>query len=932
MNILRKLTLHNLKLNKTRTLVTIIGIILSTALITVVAGIATSGQQTFLDAKLTEMGDYDLEFSGKFDENTADKLLNNRDVDSVYEMNFVGTAEFNSKSKFKPFVEVVGYSENTYENLFRCHLAEGRYPKNADELLLSPLFMLHSKKEYKIGDTIKLNIGSRWLATEEKPDSIPTIEDIKSGKVKASVIENVIDPQSSEIFIGEFEKEYKIVGILDEAKGYLEDNSSSAVRVFTAADFSATAQHVNFYDDGKFYYQNNLFVNLNDSAESNYREVLKEITGLNDKNLEIELNEYELPEGSDTKALWKEADKQLAKNLFGIEWLNVNKQVLHFKGLALNETSTQVLYGISGIILTLIIISSIFIIRNSFAISITEKTKLYGMLSSTGATPRQIKRNVLFEGFILGVIGIPLGLLLGVVVTAGLVFLCNILLKEALNGYEIILRIPLLALVFSTVLGTITIFFSTYFTARRASKIPPVVAIRNNNEIKIKSKKKKLKVPKLVNKIFGIGGTIAWKNLKRSRKKYRATIISIVVSTAVFITISSFVTDFLRYAHMYYQEVNYNLSVEGYIESGSLDKSIEAYKNASTLNEVRKSVYSVSTWYYCYELKEDNIPKNSQFQDTALWASDDYDMNDNKVIVETRIQAVEDSAYRKLVKKLGLNYEKIKDKAILYNSNTLFKNGYPYKAQRLVNSTEGLVLHLYCPYEDDEIYNEKYAKADIEIGGEFYSDDELGEWIECGLGYEGGLIVNLDWYKNNINPDGSRSRYIIDSSDPDKTEQDISNICGEGVHVDNYSRDARIMQSFALTIRIFVYGFIIVISLIGLTNIFNTITTNMRLRSKEFAMLQSVGMTNREFNRMIRLESFFYTIRALIIGIPIGVFGGWLVNYFLNKNGYVPYQFPWLAIVISIVAVMLVVWMIMRFSIGKVRKQNIIETIRNDNI
>ena len=82
------------------------------------------------------------------------------------------------------------------------------------------------------------------------------------------------------------------------------------------------------------------------------------------------------------------------------------------------------------------------------------------------------------------------------------------------------------------------------------------------------------------------------------------------------------------------------------------------------------------------------------------------------------------------------------------------------------------------------------------------------------------------------------------------------------------------MNSFSLLIQIFVYGFILVISLIGLTNIFNTITTNMRLRSKEFAMLRSVGMTNREFNRMVRLESLFYAVKALLIGIPLGVLGG----------------------------------------------------------
>ena len=153
------------------------------------------------------------------------------------------------------------------------------------------------------------------------------------------------------------------------------------------------------------------------------------------------------------------------------------------------------------------------------------------------------------------------------------------------------------------------------------------------------------------------------------------------------------------------------------------------------------------------------------------------------------------------------------------------------------------------------------------------------------------------------------------------------------ISIFDYEENVRQFNAVMLIVGIFVYGFIGVISLIGMTNIFNTISTNMQLRSKEFASLKSIGMTKKEFNRMIRLESLMYGIKSLIIGIPLGVFGVFAIfSAFSNGNVPMSFVFPWKAILISIAAVIIVVWLIMKYSISKVNKQNIIETIRNDNI
>ena len=195
------------------------------------------------------------------------------------------------------------------------------------------------------------------------------------------------------------------------------------------------------------------------------------------------------------------------------------------------------------------------------------------------------------------------------------------------------------------------------------------------------------------------------------------------------------------------------------------------------------------------------------------------------------------------------------------------------------------------------------------------------------------MIVSEDTLKNNYDMSYIGYSFFIDAKNADELEETITELDGgQTFEVYNVEKMANMYNAMTLVISIFAYGFIIVISLIGVTNIFNTITTNMRLRSKEFAMLKSIGMTKREFNRMIRLESLFYGVKSLIIGIPLGLLAGIGIFKAFSMNLATDFVVPYTAILISIVFVFAVVWLIMRFSISKVQKQNIIETIRNDNI
>ena len=496
-----------------------------------------------------------------------------------------------------------------------------------------------------------------------------------------------------------------------------------------------------------------------------------------------------------------------------------------------DDNTIQTLKWIVLIIIFVIVLSSVFVIRNSFAISITEKLKEFGMLSSIGATKKQIRKSVLYEGFILGIIGIPLGIILGFAVIWLLILFSNIMLGSMINELEFVVYIPISAVLASIILGVITIYLSSIASAYKASKISPIEAIKENNEIKIKSKK--VKSPKFIRKIFKIGGDIAYKNLKRNKKKYRTTVISLVVSITIFIALSTFINYGFKMSNRYYKEMPYNVRIT--------DRS-DMIKTEKDYNKILESKY----------IKEYSIKKTSYIELDNKYLTDDgkkfFEDGSNGI----NILSIGNANYKKYIKELNLNYEDVKDKAIyvknsIYLDDSKILNAYNFKANQVV---EGKI--------NEKTYKIKIAKI----------TDKTGYLIE-NYAYGSGVLLVSDEMLKNIGVETIEG-LDIQSDKPYELTEEINNLEIKELTVDNLKEYQDQMNNMVIWISVFLYGFIIVITLIGVTNIFNTITTNMNLRSKEFAMLKSIGMTKKEFNNMIMLESFFYGVKSLFIGCLLG--------------------------------------------------------------
>lgn len=899
MNTLNKLTLKNLKLNKSRTIVTIIGILLSTALITVVAGIAASGQQTMINGQINFSGNYDLFISGNATSEDVKEIKANRNVETVYINDYGDFVRIpNYENNKRPYAYVQTLTPKAFTDCFNLPLKDGRYPENGSELVLTQNFINNSAKEYKVGDTITLEKGVRKTSDGRViPNTNPYGEEFIYDEQEIMGESSATVNEIEEHFEVESSKEYKIVGILDEYYTYYFETTDNVAYfpLLTAAESDDISK------------EGWLFVKYTDEGERNYIQTTSQITGVSEEDLQNYLKgEYTLEEG------------EIKYGHF-----TVNTTLLSYKGYALSDNSLQVFFTLAAIIIAIVIIASVFVIRNSFAISITEKTKLYGMLSSVGATSRQIRHNVLFEGFVLALIGIPLGILLGVGVVAVLIQILNVLLVDMLNGTSFVYSVPAFATVLAVALSLLTILFSTLGSAFRASRISPIDAVRGNNDIKIKKKQKAYKCPKFIKKLFGTGGEIAYKNLKRSKKKYRTTVISIVVSVAVFIAVSSFIQYATEYSSKYYHEVDCNLQVDRMGFYRNFDEINSDFEMLSELDGVKNCrLESILGGY----IKSTDDLKDVLTDDASIYnftsAESDF------YFVE--LLAFDDDTYKEKIKELGLDYDEVKDKGILVNNFQYFTEDSKPQKGELFKADK--VKSLNVRESNDPAYEEYYKSADIEIAKVYNTTPETLKYFRPSES-DVYLLVSLDTLKNNYDIDYLSTGIYINAENANELEETIKELDGgQTFAVYNVEKMANMYNAMTLVISIFAYGFIIVISLIGVTNIFNTITTNMRLRSKEFAMLKSVGMTKREFNRMIRLESLFYGVKSLIIGIPLGLLAGLGIFKAFSMNLATDFVVPYTAILISIVFVFAVVWLIMRFSISKVQKQNIIETIRNDNI
>ena len=645
------------------------------------------------------------------------------------------------------------------------------------------------------------------------------------------------------------------------------------------------------------------------------------------------------------------ADSRLKSKLHdaGMEEVKTikNNMVSYMDGDA-PETTSILSFWLTFAFLGAMSIIAAFVIRNSFNISITERIRQFGMLASIGARPKQIRRMVYLEGLFIGLIAIPVGLLLGCLATLGVVAVTNSLVGFS-DATNMLFHIPVESFLIVAAAGLFIIFLSAASPAIVASRVSPIAALRNIQDVKVKAKK--LKTSKLTQKMFGIGGVIAAKNLKRSRSKYRTTVISIVLSVAVFIGISSF----MMYGHKVIELFNEDTGANVIISAGNK----EIYQEVIEKFNVKEYAIYQSLGYVSSEEDYYGGP------DVKIVSRDEFARYAKKV-------GVSSSDYSKIA--ILQDTRKEKD----FNGNTTLRRTTKYEVGDEVSfkaMTYVFDENAVVPCDPDDLFRDRtpeefddddYARLEKCENGEL---DTKGAYVEkiadeqtvkitdiatfepMGIASyvvsaKGSLYISEDHQvaKNLEGYTHHGEMYIADSGLGDSINDYFKNpftilkykkLYGEDNAVAYVVDQEKAMETIRNTILLFeiiIYGFIVIAALIGITNIFNTITTNVALRAKEFAVLKSIGMTDGEFNRMIRLESAMYTVRALLIGLPIGLLISYGVFKLFDEAAMeFGWLIPWGAIAVCVVVVAVLVALIMHYSVRRIKKQNIIETIRKES-
>lgn len=921
MNIIKKLVIKNLMLNKKRTIVSIIGIILAIALLTALFTITGSFRTSIIEREKEQNGNYHICFQD-VEPSDVEKFKQNRYVANVYTECALGFAWLEgSENEYKPYAYVTSYDINSLENIPFC-LCDGRMPENNSEILISRHVNTNGRVGLKVGDTITLEIGRRVEKDAEDKSYELNIytEYLKFGE------EEIVDS---------VERTYTIVGMVQRASFAVEPYSCPGYTFVTVFDGNGSAAAVadpatDSVSEGKDTIDK-VYIELTDKGLAQIDDVVTSMLGIHEyKEYFAAFNELDSAgwNGSATEEDWDfYFNTVLPQTKYNWEF---NTWLIRYQRVWPIDSMFVTLFAIAGFVGLVIVITSVYCIKNSFEISVSEKIRLYGMLAGIGATRRQIRKSVAFEALITGAVGLPGGIGLGLLASFILSKISNALIAGAFLTEQIVrFEISWVAIAISVVLGILTIYFSSISATVKAGKITPIEAIRNTNEIKLNAKK--IKAPGYISKIWGVGGVIAYKNIKRNKRKYRTSVVSIAICTLTFIVVSYFMSMLFSVSRSSYIEEKSNIQVSLYKE-GLKSEDIESYFD--TFDDI-KSISYISYNLLYFENVDMSKELRKSLEREGVEIDDEYGL----FVDSTQVWVLDDNSFNEYVR--SLNKRINTGEVVFYNYINIQSMGQirtcDYEDNKISVSNPN-----YSVDEGDYDMPEKNKKTyALPVGFET-------EIVPLGLGYQGDWpaiimststfeMLNLD---EVLDINRTVDRVAIEAVSADQLQDNLedmfeqnADVFGDECYIANRDREAREERSFYTLIAIFAYGFIAVIALIGITNIINTLGTSTELRAKDFATLRSIGMTDGQFRKMVVLESIFTSAKSLIIGVSVGVGITLLAWYYMCTNGSViVYHAPIAAIVISIAVVLVLVYLIISVSLGRINKRNIIETIKNENI
>ena len=913
MNVFHKITRKSLAKNRTRTIVTVIGIILSMALFTAVIEGAYSGVQFLLRSEIEQSGAYHGYYYDATEEQ-AEQLAQRDDIKDYATWQLVGWTNIDTDLDFQPYATVVSISDN-FPDLVNTKILEGRMPENENEIVIPADLRSMTSKTYSIGDQITLSIGKRMAADG--------IEMGMHDAPNSDVPEEITDTQ---------EQTYTIVG------------------AYRKLDYTVTSEAgYLLLTKGPANGEVSVFFTLKNVSKF-YTEFVK------NQPLDVPFETH--------------------------------GDLLLYHGLTSNDNLMTLLYGFVTILVCLISFGSISLIYNSFAISVSERTKQFGVLKSIGATKKQVHQSVLYEAFVLAGIGIPLGLIVGCA-GIGITFRClQDDFAKLINYGDTTVKISLVlnpvALIVAAAICLITVLISAWIPAKRSAKVNAIEAIRQVDDVKIKSKE--VKTSKLTEKLFGFEGMMAAKNFKRNKKRYRSTVVSLFLSIVLFISATSFcsyltgavegVSSSQELTDIRYRTVG----DEGQKEDP--DDVLALLSSASGVTDGLYMDYSATKFYTAYN-NLDSTYVHKPYGDISEYSAT------TEPSVFGYLVFVDDESFRAVCKENHLNAEQYFNEeqpaGIIFNDGVekyQEKDGGPtkwyghkvldesklpitlshrtyreydgYELYQIVTEMDGTQSYIYYPREYleeslmaddsrqlDESFAMKLPADQAGVSTDFIVNAVIKNTL-FSLPLDTPAIIFPYSMEKVILDEDYLSRFAYETYfdfrcvNHQQTYKEMEKLLSDnGMNIyrlENAASAKEAQRTIVSVVKVFAYGFIVLISLIAIANVFNTISTNIALRRREFAMLKSVGLGQRGFKKMMNYECIIYGLKGIIYGLPVAVFVTYAIYKVTGSAFETAFYIPWSSVVIAVGSVFIVVFATMLYATGKIKNDNPIDALKNENI
>ena len=844
MNVFNKVTLETLKKNKVRTIVTVIGVVLSTAMVCAVTTFVSSLQRFSVENTIYNTGAWDA-VAEKVGFSEYEKIKSNSEVTAAEYYQLTGYAKIDSINKAKPYLYVLGAEKEP--DLLGVHITEGRFPENRNEILLPKHLYENGGIKYSVGDEITLSTGKRIYNGDEMTQRSPNY-----------IFGNDIEYFDEEIEVSDTRK-YTVVGFYERLSYTTEPFEAPGYTAFTIAD-----EEKENYD----YY---IYFSLSNPEN---------VFGFNAENLAF------------------------------------NSELLSYMGIYGSTGLSGLINTLTVIVILLIMFGSVSLIYNAFAISVSERTKQFGLLSSVGATKRQIRKMVYAEAFMISAVGIPIGIVSGVVgIAITLKFIGN---KFMGIGFSIPMKISVSweSMIVAAVIAVVTVVISAYIPSKRAMNISAIEAIKLTNDIK--QTERPVKTSPIVYKLFGMSGVLAGRYYKRSRRKYRTTVISLAMSVILFVSASSFIRYFMQID--YHEVENYPFDIGYSVNQQSLGKisPVEMLGKIKNCDSVEDAAIIIYSQYMNFTYDGDIITR--RYKNYVDITYPDYTSSDN---IMTSVIFIDDDSFRNVLKENNFDENKYFDeenpKALFLNNMSVYF-GSEKTRMKIIDENNVTAIS-----DDGTIYR---AADNVDLFDTLHNIDELAFVYPLGM-------------MDKIIPDGSDLQsnfyvYHVVSSSHKATFNDIKRMLisnDMGVQsITDYERDFEESKSIVTIMTVFSMGFIVLISLIAAANVFNTISTNIILRRREFATLRSLGMSEKDFRKMMSYECILYGSRALVLGLPVSFMASILIYLNIFIRTPVRFIFPAFSMIFAVINVFILVFITMVYAVKKVNKDNVIETLKNENI